>query len=149
VLTAEPRRLLSELCEQARTRIRKDVRVSDVRTELEQLGVKGPGLQCSRMESPVLDVEVSGSDCSKFESLVDLAVGFVASVPEPASHLPTTVLVLAETEPLPSVRAGHYRWLAGLGWNTLRVYRAAAADPDPAISAWGTSHLPPSGGMFR
>lgn len=121
VLTAEPRRLLTTLSGQAAT----------------------------RLHDQALDIQLMSLESKKLEAVVDLAVAFAAALPAPTSDPPAAVFALARAEPVSSVRAGHYRWLAERGWNTQEVYRAAAADPDPAIAAWGSSHLAPSDGVFR
>ncbi len=121
VLTAEPRRLLTMLRGQA----------------------------AIRLHDQALDVRLMSLESKKLEAVVDLAVAFAAALPAPTSDPPAAVFALARAEPVSSVRAGHYRWLAERGWNTHEVYRAAAADPDPAIAAWGSSHLAPSDGVFR
>lgn len=47
------------------------------------------------------------------------------------------------------MRRGHYRWLVEHQWDTPRVFRAAAADDDAEIAAWGREQLPPDAGAFR
>lgn len=97
-----------------------------------------------------LDVELADGDAGKLEAVLDLAVAFAAAVPPASDDEPLArVFALAAAEPVGAVRAGHYRWLAAQGWNTLQVHRAAAADPDPAIASWGSSQLAPSDGVFR
>jgi hypothetical protein len=121
VLTAEPRSLLESLSQRATV----------------------------SLHDQALDVQLTDLESNTLESLLDQAVAFAAALPEPASDPLAKIFALARTEPASGVRAGHYRWLAERGWNTHEVYRAAAADPDPAIATWGSSHLPPSGGAFR
>lgn len=140
ILTPEPRALLAKLCKLARIRIRRDVATMD-----DVPAVLGH----SQFASFVLEATLSMIRCDKFEAVVDLAVAFAASVPELTGHPPTNILTLAKSEPMADVRAGHYRWLAGTGWNTQQVYHAAAADPDPSVAAWGANHLPRSEGTFR
>jgi len=122
VLTAEPRRLLLALCHRART----------------------------SLHDRALDVQLADADATELEAVLDLAVAFAAALPaSPGDEPLARAFALAAAEPIGAVRAGHYRWLAEQGWNTPLVHRAAAADPDPAIAAWGASQLAPSDGVFR
>lgn len=121
VLTAEPRSLLESLSQRATV----------------------------SLHDQALDVQLTDLRGNTLEDLLDRAVAFAAALPEPASDPYAKVFALARTEAVTGVRAGHYRWLAERGWNTHEVYRAAAADPDPAIATWGRSNLPPSDGAFR
>ncbi len=121
VLTAEPRRLLESLS------------------------------RCAivRLHDRALDVQLTDVKSDLWEARLDEAVALAAALPEPADDPPARIFALARTEPVSGVRAGHYRWLAECGWNTHEVFRAAAADPDPAIAAWARGHLAPSDGAFR
>lgn len=121
VLTAEPRSLLESLSQRATV----------------------------SLHDQALDVQLTDLESNTLEALLDQAVAFAAALPEPANDPLARIFALARTEPANGVRAGHYRWLAERGWNTHEVYRAAAADPDPAIATWARSHLPPSDGAFR
>jgi hypothetical protein len=121
VFTAEPRRLLESLSRGATV----------------------------SLHDQALDVQLTDLESDTLEALLDRAVAFAAALPDPASDPTARIFALAQTEPVSGVRAGHYRWLAERGWNTHEVYRAAAADPDPAIATWARSYLPPSDGAFR
>jgi len=122
VLTAEPRRLLLALCSRTRT----------------------------TLHDKALDVQLTDAAAGELGVVLDLAVAFAAALPALSDEDPRArVFALAAAEPLGAVRAGHYRWLAEQGWNTSQVHRAAAADADPAIAAWGASQLAPSDGVFR
>jgi hypothetical protein len=121
VLTAEPRGLLESLSQRATV----------------------------SLHDQALDVQLTDLESNALEALLEQAVAFAAALPEPANDPLARIFALAGTEPVSGVRAGHYRWLAERGWNTHEVYRAAAADSDPAIATWGSSHLPPSDGAFR
>lgn len=101
------------------------------------------------LHDQALDVQLTDLESNMLEALLDRAVAFAAALPEPANDPPARIFALARTEPVSGVRAGHYRWLAERGWNTHEVFRAAAADSDPAIATWARSHLPPSDGAFR
>jgi hypothetical protein len=96
-----------------------------------------------------LEVLLADADIENLEAVVDLAAALAATLPELAADPMARVFELAAAEPISGVRAGHYRWLVESGWNMLQVHRAAAADPDPAISRWGASQLAPAGGVFR
>jgi hypothetical protein len=120
-LASEPRRHLAAICTHARANIRDQT----------------------------LEIAVNDADIEMLEVVLDLAAALAADLPTPSGKPMARVFELAMAEPLSSVRAQHYRWLVGRGWNTPQVYRVAAEDADPAISAWGASQLPPTDGIFR
>jgi hypothetical protein len=96
-----------------------------------------------------LDMLLADADVGKLERVLDLAAALAASLPQPQADPMAHVLETAAAEPIAAVRSGHYRWLVERGWNVPEVVRVAAADPDPGISAWGTSQLAPADGVFR
>ena len=95
-----------------------------------------------------LDVSLGGGQT--FARTLDAAVAFARSLPPVVHrHKRHRVLELARTEPVASVRMGHYRWLVRRRWNAAEILRIAAKDPDPDIAAWAADHMPPSLGAYR
>jgi hypothetical protein len=96
-----------------------------------------------------LEIQLDEADIEHLEGMLDLAVAFASALLPPTADPLARVFDLATAESVSGVRGLHYRWLVEQGWNPPQVYRAAAADPDPAIAAWGASQLAPADGVFR